>query len=75
MNSVVGPRCYGPDSDHQHRYAVACRSSAFVLDREGHPQAADELRRRAAAADRAGDQVSAAAASIRWDHDEPSGQS
>ena len=48
--SVAGPRCYGQDPGHQQRYAVACRASAVILDREGHHEEAGVLRERAAAA-------------------------
>ena len=49
-------------SPARHRYAIACRSSAIVLDREGQAAAAAALRSQAALlerlADSSGDAVS-----------------
>jgi|JI6StandDraft_1071083.scaffolds.fasta_scaffold1128727_1 hypothetical protein len=51
MTAPAGPHLYGLDRAHLQRYATACRASAAVLVCEGQPEVAQELCRRADAAE------------------------
>jgi hypothetical protein len=59
------PPLRGHTAWHLRRFAVACRSSAIVLDLQGHPDHATHLRALAAAADgRAAQRTAAAPVSL-----------